>query len=622
MADKVIGLDIGSNAVRAVALSMGSRPRLQLMGQVGLPPGAVKEGEVVEPAAVAEALRQLWKEVGFKSRSVRDAIASARVILRVVDMPPLSDGDTRAALRFQLSDYIPLPPEATVFDFQPLPPLDGDDGDGGDGGGHEGDGERGRQLLLAAAPRVAVEPLVLAVKQAGLRLSAVDVVAAALARTIPPAAGGPGGRLPVEAVISIGAETIVVVVARAGQPVFARTVTNVSGRQVTDRIATELAIQTSEAERLKRHLADDTPPDVAARVLLATDPHITEITEEIGDSLDYYASQPGAAPLDRVAITGGGSLLTGLQQRLERRLGVPVLLADPFEGLVVGSTGFGTEDLPHLAPFMAVAVGAALGASSAKDKRLDLTPELAPLLTRKTRRPVVIGGIAAAVVVGGAYLYLGQAHALAGAKADRSELEQQVARAQAAAAQRTSSATVTGAGDAAAGTVAAYARTGDADWTSVGQRLDALGEPLGITISGLTGTGTTPAASNGAAAPGVPATTTPATTAPAGTTTPGSTTPGATTPAGAGTASGITSPAASATASIGQASLTGTGPDLDTIAAWVDAVSADRHFADVWVSTTTKTTGTGGAEELQFTATVVLDQSDVVARKLPEASQP
>src|SRR3954454_16580441 len=140
MADKVIGLDVGTSAVRAVSLSRGTPTHLDLFGQVDLPPGVVAEGEVLDPGAVAHALRQLWKDMGLKGRSVRLAIASPRVIVRTVDMPVLSDADTRAALQLQLGDYIPMAPEATVFDFQPL-----------DGPARPEVDER--QLLLAAAPR-------------------------------------------------------------------------------------------------------------------------------------------------------------------------------------------------------------------------------------------------------------------------------------------------------------------------------------------------------------------------------------------------------------------------------------------------------------------------------------
>ena len=56
MGNRVIGLDIGTHAVRAVELSVGrNRPVLHRMGQVALPHGAVVAGEVVDPPGASGA---------------------------------------------------------------------------------------------------------------------------------------------------------------------------------------------------------------------------------------------------------------------------------------------------------------------------------------------------------------------------------------------------------------------------------------------------------------------------------------------------------------------------------------------------------------------------------------
>ena len=70
MAKKVIGVDVGTNAVRAAEMTVGARPQLARFGQVALPVGAVREGEVVDVAAVSAALQRLWREGGFSGRSV------------------------------------------------------------------------------------------------------------------------------------------------------------------------------------------------------------------------------------------------------------------------------------------------------------------------------------------------------------------------------------------------------------------------------------------------------------------------------------------------------------------------------------------------------------------------
>jgi type IV pilus assembly protein PilM len=63
MAQRIVGLDIGTHAVRAAELTFGrggSDPTLTRFAQVALPLGAVVDGEVVDPGLVATSLRRLW----------------------------------------------------------------------------------------------------------------------------------------------------------------------------------------------------------------------------------------------------------------------------------------------------------------------------------------------------------------------------------------------------------------------------------------------------------------------------------------------------------------------------------------------------------------------------------
>jgi len=58
VAGKVVGLDIGTSGVRAAELSLGKgAATLERFGQVALPPGAVRDGEVVDTDTVAAAIK-------------------------------------------------------------------------------------------------------------------------------------------------------------------------------------------------------------------------------------------------------------------------------------------------------------------------------------------------------------------------------------------------------------------------------------------------------------------------------------------------------------------------------------------------------------------------------------
>ena len=74
MAERMLGLDVGTTAVRVVEVVLdrpGRVPVVSRVGEVPLPPGAVRDGEVVDPAAVGAAIEELWRQTGLRSRDVR-----------------------------------------------------------------------------------------------------------------------------------------------------------------------------------------------------------------------------------------------------------------------------------------------------------------------------------------------------------------------------------------------------------------------------------------------------------------------------------------------------------------------------------------------------------------------
>ena len=117
MARRLIGLDIGTNAVTIAEVSAGNPPRLERFGQVALPRDAMREGEVVDDRALIEAITRLRSEVDVKKAPVRLGLASPRAVVRQVEMPAMSRDELASALKFQAGDLIPIPLDEAVLDF-------------------------------------------------------------------------------------------------------------------------------------------------------------------------------------------------------------------------------------------------------------------------------------------------------------------------------------------------------------------------------------------------------------------------------------------------------------------------------------------------------------------------
>ena len=586
MAKHVIGVDVGTNAVRAVEIVTGDSPRLHRFGQVALPLGAVSEGEVVDVIAVSDALKRLWREVGFGSKSVRVGLASPRVILRIVDIPMLNDAETRSALALQLDDYVPIRMEDTVFDFQPLPASDDPGPD--------------RRILLAAAHQDAVRPLVEAVRSAGLRVAAVDVVPAALARSFHDPDLGPDL---VDVVVSVGGGTVVVVAARDGLPMFARTITNVSGRSITERIATGLAVSDVEAERFKRGDLDGiADADTAGSVRAAAEPAIVELLDEVRDSLEFFSAQPGALPVRRILLTGGGSLIEDLDFELSERLGLPVELADPFGRDLGVPTGFELTDLPFLAPYVATAIGIALAGGS-RSKTLDLTPTTAR--QRSTRRgPFLVGATASILLLSTGGLYVQRRGIVGDEEARRESVALDIAAAQAAA---TPVETATGDPAEMAASVVRSVAGRDVDWLATTLQLEALSSGVDVDITSVEAVAEQPLALASAVID--PAAVDPAPGAPTDA-------PAAAVAAGGESGSGALVPSVA----VARLSVAGTAADANVVAAWLDALATDPRFTDVWVSGLSAVPGPDGTAVTQFSAQMSLTGETLVLRPFAEES--
>jgi type IV pilus assembly protein PilM len=314
----VIGLDIGTTRVRAVEVVRGrGAPTIQHYGEVVLPHGAVRDGEVAEAHLVVAALKRLWSEGKFSHREVIIGMGNQRVMVRNLELPWMPMQQIRAALPFQVQDALPVAVEDALLDFYPTSAADGVNG-------------RSVLGLLVAATRDTVQANLMAVEGAGLRPIVVDLNAFALLRVH--AAGPLADR--VIALADIGARSTNVVITDQGVPRLVRTLP-VGGQNATDAVASAMNVSMSEAELIKRQVGVGF---AVPQELQAASEVVNQVAqgliESIRNTFVYYAgNNPGRAP-EAVVLSGGGAYLGGLGQYLSSVSRMPVMLADllgPFQ---------------------------------------------------------------------------------------------------------------------------------------------------------------------------------------------------------------------------------------------------------------------------------------------------
>ncbi|HEX5627783.1 MAG TPA: type IV pilus assembly protein PilM [Actinomycetota bacterium] len=382
MARTRIGVDVGSTAVRVAEVAAGDIPVIVRAAQVPLRPGVVEAGEVRQPEAVAEALRELWSKSGVKSKQVNLGVGNQRVVVREVALPWLPEKELRDTLGFQVQEFIPMPADEAVLDFDPLGEMD------------QG-GRRMVRILLVAAHKPMVNALVGAALAAKLDPQGVDLSPFAVTRAV--GTGDSGLDLDSsgdEAIVDIGAQVTSICVHDRGVIRFVRMLPS-GGRDITLAIASALGVDDEMAERLKRGErfqgiaaagrlpapADTLPTDtLPADTLGSESPRGVPVgisdpgevrdlalaragafVDEVRSSLEFYTAQMPDAQIGRVLVVGGGSRLDGLLELLQERLPVPVDRGRLFER-AKSEVELSAEASAEAEAVLSVAVGLAIPA--------------------------------------------------------------------------------------------------------------------------------------------------------------------------------------------------------------------------------------------------------------------
>jgi type IV pilus assembly protein PilM len=349
MARSLLGLDIGSSSVRAAEVSTKTDPpTLERFASVALPRGAVTGGEVADPLALGAALKEVVRKGRFSVKRTAIGIGNQKVVVRQIDMPVMDEEELRGALQFQAQEYIPIPIEDAILDFQVLEEVTDDAG------------ERVLKVLLVAAQRDMVNGFVSAVQQAGLDPAVVDLNPFAVMRALASSSTLLGPRQS-EAVIDIGAGITNIVVHEQGKPRFVR-ILPMGGGDITDALVTGLQIDAVEAEEIKARigLSPEGGPVAADGAAKLIEQRASAFVDEVRGSIDYYLSQPGSPRITTVIITGGGSKLPGLFERLGSAIHLPIEEGQPLGRVRLGKLSQTPDELGQLSAVCAVSIGLAL----------------------------------------------------------------------------------------------------------------------------------------------------------------------------------------------------------------------------------------------------------------------
>ncbi len=316
----LVGLELDPSGITAAAVSTAGGLEIRHAVTTTLDPGIVRDGEVSDVDALAEALRDMWRDEKGLDRRVRIGIANQKIVVRVIELPPIADAKELAqAVRFQAQDQIPMPLDAAVLDHQVLETVDTPQGPR-------------QRILLVAARRDMVERVLSAARAAGLRPEGIDLSAFAMVRALAPSSAATASDGAV-LYVSVGGLTNIAV-ATGLRCTFTRVV-GAGLEQLAIELGERRQLTLEHARGWLTHVGLERPVDaidgdaeVATEARSVLQEGVRRIAADVRNSVDFHRAQGADQPVARCVLAGPAAGVPGFADAFGVELGLPVDVGD------------------------------------------------------------------------------------------------------------------------------------------------------------------------------------------------------------------------------------------------------------------------------------------------------
>lgn len=318
--EPLFGLDFGHAGLKVMQLTAAPGKMSQVLGYGfgAYPPDSIKDGVIVSPDSVADALRRTLESglVGrITAKRIACALPTSHTFSRPMRLPAMEDENIAEAVKLEAEQYIPIPVDSLYMDYDV----------------YRRDA-RHIDLMMVAAHRNIVDSYLNLFNGLGLEPIAFEPGINSASRIFgldEAARNGPS------ILIDIGALTMDIAIFTGG--IFVNSTVDGGGDTLAEAIAKKMGLTIAEAHKYKREYGLSYS-DKQLQLTTAMDPVLENLVHEVRKIVRYYAEQPSSdkKPIRQLIIMGGGANIPGLDQYLARELRLPARPMNPWRSLDFG----------------------------------------------------------------------------------------------------------------------------------------------------------------------------------------------------------------------------------------------------------------------------------------------
>jgi type IV pilus assembly protein PilM len=336
----LLGLDIGSNSIKAVEFDWKKTPKLKNYGKIALPPEAIVDGALMDSASIVDSIRSLVEGLKIKTKNVAVSVSGHSVYTKAITVPVTPEDQLEQTIIWEAGRQIPFDIEDVKLDYQILDePAKADQ----------------MSVLLVAAKKEMIDDYKAVIEEAGLFPAIVDVDVFAIENAFN--LNYESTLEEVIALVNIGASVMNINILKGGISAFTRDV-SMGGRQITEEIQKRLKMTYEEAEAIKIREKDAGSQNAEIEQIIQS--MVEPLAQEVRRSWDFFQATSAGEDVKKIYLSGGCAKIQMLPSMIEEKMDTPVEVFNPFTKVDFNPDVFDPEYLKQVAPLAAVAVGLAL----------------------------------------------------------------------------------------------------------------------------------------------------------------------------------------------------------------------------------------------------------------------
>ena len=347
-AKPVVGLDIGSNSIKAVELKEkkkgGDAYELSKLGYEVLPHDAIVEGTIIDTTAVAEVIKMIFDENKIENKNVVISISGNAVIIKKISLPKMEQEELAESIIWEAKHNIPYAYEEINVDYAVLKTPEDEE-------------KKDLDILLVAAKKDKIENYSNVIHQARKNLEGIEVDVFALQNSLETNYPEPYNQSTV-AIVNLGAHLTNILVTEKGIPQLFRDI-SMGGLSFIENLSKELNISFDEADKLlKGTPMENVNPEDVNSALAA---NIDQLIGEVEKTFSFYeVGEKKETKIDQIFLSGGVAKLKDINSQFEQKLNMKTAVLNPFHRISYSEKKFDPVYMQEMAPLFGVAVGLAI----------------------------------------------------------------------------------------------------------------------------------------------------------------------------------------------------------------------------------------------------------------------